>query len=215
MHTGYVESLHTEYVSKEPGTRMGIREGLLTLLARGPAHGYQLKLDFEAATAEAWPLNVGQVYTTLQRLERDGLVEVVETDDEGRVIYAITAAGREAHAGWMLSPVERTVQHRDEISMKLLLAMASGVVDPIRVIAVQRDATMTAIQAYTRLKAGTDPDDLAWLLHVDRLILHAEAELRWLERVEDRLGRSAASERRPATPAPDQPVPTLPRGDTP
>ena len=186
---------------------MGIKEGLLTLLAEGPAHGYQLKLDFEAATGDAWPLNIGQVYTTLQRLERDGLVTLVETDDEGRVIYAITAAGREALAAWMLTPVERTVANRDDVSMKLLLAMSSGVVDPIEVIAIQRDATMAAIQDYTRLKARTDADDLAWLLHIDRLILRLlEAELRWLDRVEDRLGQPGAAERSriPATRDHDQ-----------
>jgi DNA-binding PadR family transcriptional regulator len=174
---------------------MGIKEGLLTLLAEGPAHGYQLKLDFEAATGEAWPLNIGQVYTTLQRLERDGLVELIETDAEGRVIYAITASGRETLAAWMLTPVERTVTNRDDVSMKLLLAMASGVVDPVEVIAIQRDATMAAIQDYTRLKTRTDADDLAWLLHIDRLILRAEAELRWLDRVEDRLGQPVAAQR--------------------
>jgi len=175
---------------------MGIKEGLLTLLAQGPAHGYQLKLDFEAATGEAWPLNVGQVYTTLQRLDRDGLVDLVETDGEGRVIYAITAAGRGLLQAWMLTPVERTVTNRDDVSMKLLLSMASGVVDPVEVIAIQRDATMAGIQDYTRLKNRTDPDDLAWLLHIDRLILRAEAELRWLDRVEDRLGQPGRAERR-------------------
>ncbi len=173
---------------------MGIREGLLTLLASGPAHGYQLKLDFEAATGEAWPLNIGQVYTTLQRLERDDLITLVETDDEGRVIYAITAGGRSELGKWMQSPVERTVANRDDVSMKLLLAMASGVIDPAIVIAIQRNATMSAIQDYTRLKADTEATDLAWLLHIDRLILRAEAELRWLDRVEERL---AASDPRP------------------
>ena len=166
---------------------MGIKEGLLSLLATGPAHGYQLKLDFESATGEAWPLNIGQVYTTLQRLERDGLVELAETDEEGRHIYAITDSGRNALGEWMLSPVERTVTNRDDISMKLLLAMAAGVVDPLAVIAVQRNATMSGLQDYTRLKAEAAATDLAWLLHVDRLILHAEAELRWLDRVEERL----------------------------
>lgn len=157
------------------------------MLASNPAHGYQLKLDFEAATGEAWPLNIGQVYTTLQRLERDGLITLVETDDEGRVIYAITAAGRSELDTWMQSPVERTVANRDDVSMKLLLAMASGVIDPAIVIGIQRNATMSAIQDYTRLKADTDAGDLAWLLHIDRLILRAEAELRWLDRVEERL----------------------------
>lgn len=174
---------------------MGIREGLLTLLATGPAHGYQLKVDFETATGEAWQLNIGQVYTTLQRLERDGLVDLVETDDEGRVIYAITAAGREVLTSWMETPVQRTAANRDDVSMKLLLAMASEVVDPFTVVATQRNATMTAIQDYTRLKAATDPSDLAWLLHIDRLILRSEADLRWLDRVEERLDTVAIGDR--------------------
>ncbi|MEX2323149.1 MAG: PadR family transcriptional regulator [Acidimicrobiia bacterium] len=174
---------------------MGIKEGLLSLLANGPAHGYQLKVDFESATGEAWPLNIGQVYTTLQRLERDGLVELVETDGDGRHIYAITHAGSAVLGEWMLSPVERTVTNRDDISMKLLLAMSAGVVDPLAVISVQRNATMSGLQDYTRLKSDADPADLAWLLHVDRLILRAEAELRWLDRVEERLvSRSARTE---------------------
>lgn len=176
---------------------MGIKEGLLTLLATGPAHGYQLKVDFEAATGEAWPLNVGQVYTTLQRLERDGLVELIETDAEGRVIYAITEAGRSLLAEWMLSPVERTAATRDDVSMKLLLSMSSGVVDPVTVIGVQRSATMSALQDYTRAKADSDADDMAWLLHVDRLILRAEAELRWLDRVEERLVSGVPQEPQP------------------
>lgn len=182
---------------------MGIKEGLLSLLAAGPAHGYQLKVDFESATGEAWPLNIGQVYTTLQRLERDALVELDETDDDGRHIYAITDAGSKALGEWMLSPVERTVTNRDDISMKLLLAMSAGVVDPMAVISVQRNATMSGLQDYTRLKADADPMDLAWLLHVDRLILRAEAELRWLDRVEERLVSNSGNARPTGTDGPE------------
>ena len=72
---------------------MAVREGLLALLGDGPRHGYQLKTAFEAATGGAWPLNVGQVYTTLDRLARDGYVDVDETDGQKR--YTITAAGRD------------------------------------------------------------------------------------------------------------------------
>ena len=175
---------------------MGVKEGLLALLATGPRHGYQLKVEFEAATGDAWPLNVGQVYTTLQRLERDGLVEVDSTDDEGRIAYRATAGGREALASWWRTPVERTVANRDEISMKLLLAMAAGVIDPQAVVDVQRTATMGALQDYTRLRADTDDADVAWHLHLDRLVIRAEAELKWLDRVEARLatGPTPASE---------------------
>ncbi len=100
--------------------------------------------------------------------------------------------------------------------MKLLLAMSSGVVDPVVVIGIQRTATMTAIQDYTRLKADTDPHDLPWLLHIDRLILRAEAELRWLDRVEERLGEPSLADRtRPnAAHHPDQTrITTVPTGE--
>ena len=115
---------------------MGFREGLLALLASGPSHGYQLKIDFEAATGEAWPVNVGQVYTTLQRLERDDLVAHESTDEEGRRFYQITAAGRAELAEWMAQPVEITVTNRDEVSMKLLLAINGNGADPAAVLTV-------------------------------------------------------------------------------
>lgn len=165
---------------------MGIKEGLLALLARGETHGYQLKLDLEAATGEMWAINVGQVYTTLSRLDRDGLVTSAGSDSHGRIVYRITEAGREAVATWMAGPVELAAAGRDEISLKLMVALASGV-DARQVVEVQRGATMGLLQDYTALKAGGDDRDLAWQLHLDRLIFSAEAELRWLERVETRL----------------------------
>lgn len=188
---------------------MGIREGLLALLASGPTHGYQLKVDFEAATGDAWTLNVGQVYSTLQRLERDDLVEVHGTDEEGRISYRLTAAGRHELETWLDRPVPRRVSNRDEVSMKLLLSIASGNGDPQHIIDVQRDSTMGDLQDYTRLRADTDPDDLAWNLHLDRLAIRSEAELRWLDRVERRLEERPPPDRA----APSDPVPDPPRSD--
>jgi len=170
---------------------MGIREGLLLLLAEGPKHGYRLKSEFEAATGEAWPLNIGQVYTTLGRLERDGLVELDVTDPEGRKIYRITRAGRAELDDWLGKPVDRRIAARDELSMKLLLTVFAGAVDPLVVVDTQRVATMTALQDLHRLKQDTDQDDLPWLLHLDRMILQSEAELRWLDLIEDRLPSEA------------------------
>jgi len=166
---------------------VGVREGLLVLLADGPKHGYQLKVDFEAATGEAWPLNIGQVYTTLQRLERDELVKATGEDDEGRIAYRITATGKEEIEHWLSEPVERSVANRDEVSMKLLLTLASGVAGPQRVIDAQRRSTMQALQDYTRLRSDGERSDFPWQLHIDRLIFRSEAELRWLDRVEERM----------------------------
>lgn len=177
---------------------MGVREGLLALLAQGPRHGYQLKLEFEQATAEVWPVNVGQVYTTLQRLERDGLVAGGDPDDEGRVVYELTADGLTEARSWFVTPLDRTVPARDEVTMKLLLAMVAGVVDPAEVVEAQRVATLVALQDYTRLKADADTGEVAWALQLERLVMQADAELRWLDRVEDRL---ALHHERPAGPA--------------
>ncbi|MDK1016865.1 MAG: helix-turn-helix transcriptional regulator [Actinomycetota bacterium] len=173
---------------------MGIREGMLALLADGPKYGYQLKREFEVATGEAWALNVGQVYTTLQRLERDGLIEAHETDDKERHSYRITDRGQDTFVEWMTQPIEPSVANRDDLSMKVLLAMTSGVVDAAVVIDVQRASTMTALQDYQRLRAETPETDLAWMLLLDRLVYQGEAELRWLDRIEDRI-EQASTER--------------------
>ena len=86
---------------------MSIRYGLLALLERGPTHGYQLRTDFDSVTGDAWPLNIGQVYSTLSRLERDGLVTPAGEDEQGRARYAITAAGRAELLDWFASAVHR------------------------------------------------------------------------------------------------------------
>ena len=104
---------------------MAVREGMLTLLLDGPKHGYQLKTDFEAGTGDAWSLNVGQVYTTLDRLERDGLVaseEAVDDSRRGRV-FSLTAGGRAELEAWLFAPVEEVRQARDELTMRVLLAV--------------------------------------------------------------------------------------------
>ena len=167
---------------------MALKEGLLCLLAAGDSHGYELKSRLEATTADTWRINIGQIYTTLQRLERDGLASRSETDG-GRVVYSLTGAGRRVASEWMASPVDLAAAGRDEISLKILVALRSGVDDPRRVVERQRGSTMALLQDYTRLKPdeADEADEIGWLLHLDRLIFSAEAELRWLDRVESRL----------------------------
>src|SRR5438067_9098277 len=108
---------------------MSVREGLLALLAEGPRNGHQLKVDFEAVTGGVWPLNVGQVYTTLDRLSRDGLVTRAAGDGDGDGVskrYELTAAGREALAGWWeLVPADEPPP-RDELMLKVLFASTRG-----------------------------------------------------------------------------------------
>ncbi|MDF1604334.1 PadR family transcriptional regulator [Nocardioides sp. YIM 152315] len=173
---------------------MSVRQALLALLEEEPRYGYQLRAQFEQRTGSTWPLNVGQVYTTLTRLERDGLVEGAGEDGEGHVIYRITDAGRAEVANWFTTPVERTQPPRDELAIKLALAVTVPGVDVGAVIQQQRSATMAALQDYTRLKRraaeGSRREDLAWSLVLDSLVFAAEAEVRWLDHCEARLRRA-------------------------
>jgi DNA-binding PadR family transcriptional regulator len=188
---------------------VSVRNALLALLEQGPRYGYQLRAEFEHHTGGTWPLNVGQVYTTLARLERDGLVEGRGEDGEGHVVYVVTDAGRREVTEWFTSPVARTQPPRDELAIKLALAVTVPGVDVGAVIQQQRSATMTALQDYTRLKrqasagpaqgAGDGTAELAWGLVLDSLVFGSEAEIRWLDHCEARLRRAAAE--RVAAPA--------------
>ncbi|WP_051939238.1 PadR family transcriptional regulator [Phaeacidiphilus oryzae] len=204
---------------------MSIRHGLLALLDQGPRYGYQLRAEFESRTGGTWPLNVGQVYTTLGRLERDGLVAPCAEgagaeEAEGQVYYAITEQGRQELRSWFGTPVGRNHPPRDELAIKLAMAVGAPEVDVQAVVQAQRAHTMRALQDYTRLKAralaaetgaAADPggsreaadstDDLAWLLVLEQLIFQAEAEIRWLDHCEQRLARAGRARRQQAAKA--------------
>lgn len=177
---------------------MSIRHGLLALLEHEPMYGYQLRSEFEQATGATWPLNVGQVYTTLGRLERDGLAEAQGEDQEGRTRYAITADGRVELREWFQRPVERANRPRDELAIKLALAVTVAAVDVSKVVQAQRSATLRGLQELTRLKAESaagDDAELSWSLVLESLRFQADAELRWLDHCEASVLRAA---RRPA-----------------
>jgi len=164
-----------------------IREALLSLLAKGPSYGYQLKVEFEDATGEAWPLNVGQVYTTLGRMERDEAVNALGEDEEGRPQYEITRQGKLELENWLSQPLIRDTGNRDELSMKILMAVATEIIDPSKTIAIQRQTSMQKLQEATiqRRNSGT----IAETLHIERLILNLKAELNWLDIAEERLSK--------------------------
>lgn len=170
---------------------MSIKHSLLALLARGPQYGYQLRADFEASTGGAWPLNAGQVYTTLGRLERDGLVGQQGRDDEGHVVYAVTASGREELAQWLATPVERTPPPRDELAIKLSLALGLPDVDVGAVVQRQRAATVAVLQGLTRQKQALGPGETGRLLVLDALLSSADAEVRFLDTCDARLSALA------------------------
>lgn len=189
---------------------MSIKQALLALLDQEPKYGYQLRVEFEQQTGATWPLNVGQVYTTLNRLERDGLVVGTGADGEGHVNYRVTAAGRDEVSAWFAEPVSRSQPARDELVIKVAIAISHPEIDALAVIAEQRTEAMRSLQELTRLKrTGREaetaaPADLAWSLVLDSLAFAAESEIRWLDHCESRLLRAAAGPvavpNRPAAP---------------
>ena len=177
---------------------MSVRHGLLALLAEQPRYGYELRGEFESRTGSTWPLNVGQVYTTLARLERDGCVTATGASESGQQYYEITDEGRAEVADWFTTPVRRESRPRDELAIKLALAVGSADVDLQAVIQAQRSDTVRALQDYTRLKARAGTDDLGWLLVLDGMVFQAEAEVRWLDHCESRLLQAQRPARRVA-----------------
>lgn len=180
---------------------MAIREGLLALLSERPKYGYQLKAEFEARTGAVWPLNVGQVYTTLDRLERDGLVASVEEGDsepQRRQRYQLTASGRHEQESWFAASAGSDVPPRDGLVMKVLLAVHIVGIDAMAVIRVQRTARVERLQVQRRRQreaAAAGSDGLGERLVADALAIRLESEVRWLDLCEERLvqdGRTAS-----------------------
>ena len=158
----------------------------LALLATTPRYGYELKQALEQRFGGALsPLNAGQVYTTLQRLERDGLVsgEDVPGDTRQKRIYAITDDGRAVLGDWVEEPTHAT-RLRDEFFLKLVLAGLSGISDPRKLIERQRREYLIALRSLG--ENGTPGDPVADLL-AEGAALHLEADLRWLDLCEQRL----------------------------
>ncbi|MFT4050745.1 MAG: PadR family transcriptional regulator [Microbacterium sp.] len=172
---------------------MSVRQSLLAILDQGPCYGYQLRAEFDRRTGSTWPLNVGQIYNTLDRLERDGLVAKGETDDQGHVYWEITDAGSAEVRAWLASPVSRSVATRDELAIKLAVAATLPGVDVAEVIQTQRSASLAQLQELNRATyAGADPEgpeELAWSLVIDAMIFAAEAEVRWLDHTEQRVAQ--------------------------
>lgn len=181
---------------------MSVKHSLLALLTHGPQYGYQLRADFEETTGGTWLLNIGQVYTTLDRLTRDGLVEDRGDDGEGHRIYALTDAGRAEVTTWFRTPLAPTTPPRNELAIKLAVAVTTEGVDVREVIQAQRTATLRNLQEYTRAKRAVPADaagaDLAGLLVLESLIFSAEAEARWLDHCEAAVVRASRSRSRQA-----------------
>jgi len=182
---------------------MSVRHSLLALLERGPMYGYQLRASFEESTGGTWPLNIGQVYTTLSRLERDGLVHALPEGDGGQRPFQITEAGRAELATWFATPISWSDRPRNELAIKMALALTTPGIDVRAVAQTQRTATMRTLQEYTRLKKTADDQaDLAWRLVLDAMLFQAEGEVRWLDHCEASLVRYAPPASTAGQPAP-------------
>lgn len=174
---------------------MSIRYSILALLQEQPRYGYQLRAAFEERTGAVWPLNIGQVYTTLNRLERDALVRKEGDGGRGHVLFSITDAGTAEIRRWFSTAVDRGAPPRSELAIKLALAVTTAGTDVPALIQAQREISLRELQEYTQdrkhVSANQRVTDTARLLVLDSLIFHAEAEVRWLDLCEARLVQQA------------------------
>ena len=178
---------------------MSVRHAMLALLSEGPKYGLQLREEFEARTGEVWPLNVGQVYTTLQRLERDGLVE---SDGEGegpQKAYRITPGGAVELDDWLRTPPDLSSPPRDELVMKVLVALRVPNASVPEIIQAHRRYLVDLMQQWTRIKEESSDSDLSLGLAVDAELFRLDSVVRWLNAAEARIKRGAT------TTAPGQP----------
>ncbi|HEY2671907.1 MAG TPA: PadR family transcriptional regulator [Rugosimonospora sp.] len=194
------------------GDAMSVRHALLALLSEGPKYGLQLREEFEARTGEVWPLNVGQVYTTLQRLERDGLIESDGTGEDGpQRGYRITEDGGRELDGWLRTPPDLTAPPRDELVIKVLVAVRLPGVNVHEVIQVHRRYLVELMQQWTHLKEDEAEFDLNLALVVDAELFRLDALVRWLDAAGGRLKRAAADGPLPGAAPAGHPVPRLRR----
>ena len=171
---------------------MPVRHAILGLLAQRPRYGYELRAAFEAVVGgeQNWDVKPAQIYTTFARLEKSGLIveERVEQDaGPEKRIYDITSAGRRALNEWFVSGVQREHQ-RDEIYIKLMIAMASGAANPYALIRTQRTHLYQELHDITLQRGRADPrSELSKVLLLEQAAMHLEADLRWLDMFEARL----------------------------
>jgi DNA-binding PadR family transcriptional regulator len=182
---------------------MSIRHAMLALLSEGPTYGLALREEFEARTGEVWPLNVGQVYTTLQRLERDGLITSEDTagdappggtqKDGPQKAYRITGAGARELARWLRTPPDLSTPPRDELVMKVLVSLRVPGSDTPGIIQAHRRYLVQLMQQWTRIKDDAGADDLSTHLAVDAELFRLDAVVRWLAAAEARAARETAA----------------------
>ncbi len=162
---------------------MALKFGILGLLVEEPLHGYEVKTRFEQLLGGTWEVNIGQIYTTIQRLERDGLIEpLAERGDRGKQAYQLTAKGRVELTEWLDQPEDEPQQLREDIYVKLLLINRLGNGNLGALLTRQRHVYLQRLRDLANLERRARQEgrhDLVLL--VKGAILHTEADLKWVD----------------------------------
>jgi DNA-binding PadR family transcriptional regulator len=162
---------------------VSLKFGVLGLLSREPLHGYEVKNRFEDLLGGTWEVNIGQIYTTLQRLERDGLVRPVgRRGDRGKLLYELSPEGRKTLDEWLAEPDSGPQQLHEDIYVKLLIATRIANGDLQQLLSRQKRAYLQRLRDLNRLEERARREgrmDLARL--VRGALLHAEADLKWMD----------------------------------
>ena len=165
-----------------------LKHALLGLLAHQPLHGYELKNSLEEALGGSWEINFGQIYTTLGRLERDGLVtsHTDALDKRGKKTYTLTVQGRAKLETWLSESVDKSEVFRDEFFIKLVVRHLAGYSDALAMISNQRQAYLQQLREIRTLAAEAGDDSFVALL-LEGAMLHLQADLQWLDLCDERL----------------------------
>lgn len=172
---------------------LAVKHGILGILAGGPRHGYELKTEFDNLTGGLWELNVGQIYSTLERMLKDGLVEPCEDEgpEEDRKVYQVTQAGLQELETWLGRPPLKARPMRDEIYVRLGLLVERDLPAALALVDSQRRVYHVQMAELTRQKIqvarARGPDRVRRELMLGAALLHVEADLKWLENCETRL----------------------------
>ena len=162
---------------------MSLKYGILGLLAEQPLHGYEVKNRFEELLGGTWEVNIGQVYATFQRLERDDLIEAVgERGDRGKLAYRLTDAGRQNLEEWLEAPDAEPQPMREEVYVKLLLGNRLGNGSLERLLSRQRSIHLQRLKDLAELEDRASRENQRGVVLMLRgAILHTEADLQWLD----------------------------------
>jgi DNA-binding PadR family transcriptional regulator len=171
---------------------MTVKHGILGLLTLQPRYGYELRAAFLAVVGgeENWDVKPAQIYSTLARLEEAGMVKVVggrKSRNPEKRVFAITARGRGELGRWFEAN-EPPDHQRDEIHLKMVLSLATGLVDSRKILSRERAMLYRELHKATARRLETDPKrELSLILLLDKSVMHLEADLRWLDMLDTRL----------------------------